>query len=213
MSSKRKVFISYKYGDSNVKKLNNIYDTKVRDYVDKLQSLLEAKNHINKGEADGEDLSDFADSTIASKLRDKIYDSSVTIVVISKGMKEPKPDSEQWIPWEVSYSLKESTRNDRTSQSNGVLGVVIPDKNGSYNYFLERSNCGGCACRTIKNTNTFSILRENMFNIKHPTKQKCQYGKDVYTGESSYIAVVEWEKFYENIDFYIDNANNRRKNN
>ena len=89
----RKIFISYKYADSNVE---NISENKsfweactVRNYVDKIeQDLKDKTEHIYKGESDGEDLSQLAPSTIWDKLKDRIYDSTLTIVMLSKGMKE-----------------------------------------------------------------------------------------------------------------------------
>ncbi|MBA4299088.1 MAG: hypothetical protein C0433_03120 [Cyclobacterium sp.] len=59
--------------------------------------------------------------------------SSTTIVLISKGMKKAgKPEYEQWIPWEISYSLRTTTIQERKSHRNAVLGIVLPDENNSY---------------------------------------------------------------------------------
>ena len=115
-----KVFISYKYADTNVKNISGNYypsDT-VRNYVDKLEDYIsDTSDHIYKGEEDGEDLSHLSDETIWEKLKNRIYDSTLTIVIISAGMKEQKVDKEQWIPWEISYSLKEISRTDKNGNA------------------------------------------------------------------------------------------------
>ena len=105
----KKIFISYKYADNQVENLVKGDNSTVRDYVDKFEEKVDSSDDIFKGESDDEDLSDLSDDTIWEKLKDRIYDSSVTNVLISPGMKETgKKDRDQWIPWEVSYSLKET---------------------------------------------------------------------------------------------------------
>lgn len=133
----QKIFVSYKYADSNVRQMAFTEGvTTVRSYVDEFIVRAEAQDFmIYKGEMDGEDLSEFTDDTIWSKLKDKIYDSSLTLVFISPNMKEwGIADKEQWIPNEVSYSLKEHARNGYTSRSNALMCVILPDKFGSYSY-------------------------------------------------------------------------------
>lgn len=205
-----KIFISYKYSDSSVWRLAGTpfgSTTTVRDYVDELQDELAAEDHINKGELDGEDLSSFKDSTIQSKLRDKIYDSSVTIVLISPNMKEPvTPEKDQWIPWEVSYSLRETTRNDRTSRRNGMLAVVLPDQNGNYDYMLEPRECCSSTCTLWHTDKLFRILGNNMFNRYNKTSSNCSKGSRVYSGYPSYIHLVRWDTFIDNINFWIELA-------
>ncbi|WBX97641.1 TIR domain-containing protein [Chryseobacterium gambrini] len=210
----RKVFVSYKYADAQVQDLN-VYEetfwgrqkvkTTVRHYVNELSVILDKEDHIYKGENDGESLAGFSDDHIASKLRDKIYDSSITIVFISKGMKDIwKTEIDQWIPWEISYSLKEYTRAGRTSLSNGILAIVLPDEFGSYSYYLNYDNI--CNCTNYNTSILFQILKDNMFNQKNPDTYICKNGSTIYRGEFSYIKTIKWDIFKSNPNHYLDKA-------
>ena len=167
-----KIFVSYKFADDQVKNLNGQQNSTVRDYVDELENYFDNSSHIYKGESSGEDLSELPEETIWSKLRDRIFDSTMTIIFISPGMKEPwKAEKDQWIPWEVSFSLRTTTRKNQngdtyTSNPNAMLAVVLPDTNGSYDYFLEKKSCCSEGCLMHHTNNTFSIIRQNMFNLK-----------------------------------------------
>jgi len=208
----KKIFISYKYADSLVERLPNVSffeETTVRNYVDKIQEMIDEGDHINKGENDDEDMSSLADSTIGSKLGDKIFDSTVTIVLISKGMKTNEPEREQWIPWEISYSLRAQSRNNQNSKTNAVLAVVLPDENGSYEYYITNNEV--CGSRTLNTGFLFNILSDNMFNIKNPETRDCN-GNIIYTGYSSYIHSVKWNDFINNMNKYIEIAVNNYKN-
>lgn len=215
----RKIFVSYKYGDSNVYPLawvtaqpfnvllGGYRQTTVRHYVDELQNLLAHDDHINKGENDNESLDGFKDSTIASKLRDKIYDSSITLVMISPNMKDPYiPESEQWMPWEISYSLKEHSRNGRTSQTNAMIAIVLPDGMNSYSYFMTTKNCCIPGCINFQTGSLFSILQKNMFNRKVATIMSCSYSTVIHSGEFSYIPAVGWYEFKNDISGNLGRA-------
>ena len=139
-----KIYTSYKYRDTSVRSLLGIHNATVRQYVDLLQSQLDTHEHINKGEEDNEDLSTLSENRIAELLYERIYDSTITIVLISKNMMENKHEKDQWIPREISYSLTEHSRGGRTSHTNAILAVVIPDENSSYEYFIQHSNCLHC---------------------------------------------------------------------
>ena len=202
----RKVFVSYKYSDSQVQDLDLSKETTTtaRHYVDKLSENLEKDNHIFKGEDDDESMESLANSTIGSKLGDKIFDSSVTIVLVSKGMKNKgESDKDQWIPWVISCSLKEQTRQDQKSKTNGVIAVVLPDKSGSYDYYITRDF--ECNCRSLKTFFLFQILQDNMFNVKEPNKRLCN-GEWVYSRYSSYIQSIKWIDFISNPSKFIDKA-------
>ncbi|MNS30527.1 hypothetical protein D3C72_625620 [compost metagenome] len=224
----KKIFVSYKYSDTQVQDLD-LYEvidygwitkkqkitTTARLYVDKLEELLEDEDHIYKGEDDGEDMGTLGDATISSKLGDKIFDSSVTIVLVSKGMKEGfRSEKDQWIPWEISYSLKEQSREGDTSKTNAVLAIVLPDQLGKYGYFIEDNSCPYCNCRTLKTDFLFQILRDNMFNVKKPVFMDCKnhFGARPYQGHSSFIHSVKWSDFSSNPNKYIDIALSIRAN-
>ena len=214
----KKIFVSYKYADDQVENLTLGENSTVRDYIDKFEEKLDSSDNIYKGESQGEDLSDLSDDTIWEKLKNRIYDSSVTIVFISPGMRETwKKDRDQGIPWEVSYSLKETSRKNKngdsvTSHSNAMLAVVIPDENGSYSYYLEAKNCcsGGC---TMHHTNRlFEIIKKNKFNrIKNASKRTCDNNDTIWSGTCSYIEAVKWSNFIVNYQKYVNSAVERQE--
>lgn len=214
----RKIFVSYKYADYDVKNLNYWTNSKVRDYVTEFENMLDSTDHIYKGESDDEDLSQLSDDRIWEKLKYRIYDSSITVVFISPGMRESwKKDRDQWIPWEISYSLKETSRRNSngvsvTSKTNAMVAVVLPDSVGSYSYYLEGKNCCVNRCTTHHTEKLFQILRDNKFNYKNANKKNCNAGSTIWYGEHSYIASVKWEDFIENYNKYFAAAYDRRDN-
>ncbi len=189
----KNVFISYKYKDTCVPNLNKTemyFDgqkflfrprlTRVRDFVDLIQEKIE------------------------SHLKKKIYRSSVTIVMISKGMKEPFVlEKDQWIPWEIAYSLRVVNRADSSSQMNAILGVVLPDETGTYDWYYEENPI--CKCSIHKREQLFDILKSNMFNLKKPSLTTCK-GIEVFPENGCFIETVKWDLFINNYNLYIDRA-------
>lgn len=200
-----KVFISYKYADSSVQQFptTSLFtpSTTVRDYVDRIQSRLERDGiHINKGELDGEDLSHFRDETIQSRLAEKIFDSSVTIVLISPEMRERwKNEKDQWIPWEISYSLRLKRRRfdgdrEQRSNRNGILLVYLPDRLGNYEYITQNSGYYGFEY--------FQIIKNNLNNLKSSYN---------YLGlPESYMIFCTWAQFQSQMNDWILKADRLR---
>lgn len=213
-----KIFVSYKYADDQVANIPGQGNSIARDYVNQLADMLVTAGHICKAEPDGTDLSQLKDDTIEEKLRDRIFDSTMTIVLISPQMKVPgKSQRDQWIPWEVSFSLKRTSRKREngeryTSNPNAMLAVVLPDTNGSYDYFHINRSCCADRCTSILRDNTFAIIGQNMFNFKSAQKNVCKSGLVNWHGEASYIGCVRWGDFIKNIEAYIATAYERQKN-
>lgn len=213
-----KVFVSYKYGDSHVfqdpwiKRRSLIWDNyervTPRHYLNAFDQIL-AGIAIKKWEPDGEDLSQFTDETIASNLRDMIYDSSVTIVLISPGMRDAyKAEKYQWIPWEISYSLREATRNGRTSRANALLVVVLPDENNDYSYCIEKNPYGGSLLK-FGDSFCFSIIAKNFFNRKNLGPQiwnSIFHAKQPANADDSYIVCATWNDFKNDPKYYLGQA-------
>lgn len=215
----RKVFVSYKYKDEKVAKISDSFyeevngrmtlnqrKTRVRDFVDKLQEKI-GKDHINLGERDGESLENFSDEQIETLLKQRIRQCSVTIIIISKGMKEAlKSEKEQWIPWEISYSLRIVNIGERQKQMNAVLGIVLPDETGTYEwYYTSNPNCNSI---THHKGQLFKILRDNMFNIIKKEIRECNGSQIHENDEPSLIKTVKWDDFMngENYEFYLNKA-------
>lgn len=202
--------MSYKYSDTGVQRLARTpwYEqTKVRDYVDELAIILNKNGHSYRGEGNDDDLSNYSDDYIYNQLKDKIRLTTVTIVLISPNMKEDnRLDKSQWIPWEVYYSIYESNRNGRISHTNAILAVVLPDQFGSYSYMIEHNSCCHLGCRVLHIDALFTILKENMFNKKEKNKMDCHHGDNVYRGLCSYIPMVKWCDFIQNMDLYLGQA-------
>lgn len=214
----RKIFVSYKYADDNVENLSDSpwCDSTVRDYVTLLEGYLDRTDHIYKGESDGEDLSMYSDGTIWEKLRNRIYDSTLTIVMISPNMKDRfRDERSQWIPWEVSFSLKETSRRNSSGQpvvsrANAMLAIVLPDGSGAYGYYLESRSCCNSGCTMHHTDQLFEIIRRNKFNKKVPDSRSCVSGDTVWYGEASYIEAVKWADFAADPEKYISAAYDRR---
>lgn len=207
-----KIFVSYKYADDNVANVNNEINSTVRSYVDIIEEKIGDSSHIYKGESDGEDLSQLVEGTIWNKLKDRIRDSTLTIVMISPNMKDfGKLERHQWIPQEISYSLKEISRKNCngdpvTSKTNALLAIVLPDSNNSYSYYTYHNSCCDTRCRVLKTDILFNIMKNNMFNIKSPNNKSCDTGSTIWYGQSSYMPSVTWENFITDMESYINMA-------
>jgi hypothetical protein len=174
----------------------------VGDYADQLERCLGASGRVREDEPRDEDLGSLTEDEIWEKLKGGISGSALTIVLISKGMKDPtRSEASQWIPWEISFSLRETARDDGTSRSNALLAVILPETDFSYDYIFRKNVIGGPPILLLDSL--FAIIKGNMFNRSHYPVPPF-YDKN--RSKASYISPVLWEDFISSSSHYIDLA-------
>ncbi len=184
----RKTFISYKYSEGQI----------LRDKI--IKSLGENATFYQGETSESPDLSDTSTENIKKNLKDMMFNTSVTIVIISPNMKESK-----WIDWEIEYCLSEYTRKDRTSKTNGVLGVILK-VNGSTDWLkIHLLNYHGNPVIKYKNELLYPIIYNNLFNSLPPLKH-CDDCDTFDYMNGSYINLIDEDSFLLTPNYYIENA-------
>jgi hypothetical protein len=181
-----KTFISYKYSEA-------------QNLRDRLINCLGEDSIYYKGEtSESPDLTDKKTETIKATLADMIYDTSVTIVIISPHMKESK-----WIEWEIAYSLKSISRKGRTSKTNGILGVIMKC-NDSCDWFRTLIWRYGRMEPFFQEYLVCELIRANRFNHKNLRPSKNSSSED--DQDISYISYVTEDSFIKDPNYYINKA-------
>lgn len=181
-------FISYKYSDA----------VDVRDRIYK--NMGEYAKFYRGENGFSPNKSDDSDDAIWNYLKDMIWGTSVTIVVLS-----PEMLQSSWISDEISYSLKKVSRDGTLSQRNGVV-AVIKKVNGSYDWFKYKiMYSDGHISNGYHEEKVFKIIRENRGN-QDPPVYVCEHCKTIDSLTGSYISYIEEDEFINNMDKYIENA-------
>ncbi|HAV90665.1 MAG TPA: hypothetical protein DCW44_05280 [Eubacterium sp.] len=189
-----KTFISYKWSEAKG----------LRDDI--IKALGKDATYYQGETSDSPDLSDTSTENIKKNLKDMMYNTSVTIVILSPNMKESK-----WIDWEIEYSLKHISRKNRTSHTNGVVAVIMK-KDGSYDWFKKKgTNCHGNATVSYEMDKVFDIIADNHFN-SNPKQWHCEKCETYDYLNGSYISFIEEDSFLDNPQKYIDNAYDKSEN-
>lgn len=190
-----KTFISYKHSEAQ----------KIRDDI--IKALGKDAVYYRGETSNSPDLSDTSTENIKKALTDMMFDTSVTIVVISPNMTESN-----WIDWEIEYCLKNINRKDRISHINGVVGVIMK-YNGGYEWFKKKKRKDdGCIISSYDENKVYDIINKNRYN-QNSKKYSCDVCKTVDSLTGSYIAYVEEETFLSNPNKYINNAYDKSEDN
>jgi hypothetical protein len=176
----KRIFISYKFGEGN-------------KYRDKLIKRLGNGGFKYLGETKtSQDISHLNEAAIGSLLSDKLYTTHVTVVLIT-----PNINESNWIPWEISYSLRIIKRANRNSSRNGIVAVVVPDSSNKYDYVIKKISNE----REINTAFLPDIISNNMFNPSHLSN----YDKG-HKEFGSYISIYRWDEFCKDMNDIINTA-------
>lgn len=154
------------------------------------------------GETSGSpDLTGEKTEAIKEALKDMMYRTSVTIVLLS-----PEMIQSSWIDWEIAYTLKRIKRGDLNSGVNGILGVIMK-VNGSYDWLVSQTTkSDGCNARYMNENLLFDIIKTNRFNRKGDEKYACATCGTFDWLEGSYMSIIDEDTFLKDMDKYIENA-------
>lgn len=188
-----KTFISYKYSEAQ----------NTRDRI--IQSLGEDARFYKGETSESPDLSDQNTESIRHTLKDMIYDTSVMIVIISPNMRNSK-----WIDWEIEYALKNIKHGDRSSHSNGIVGVIMNNPNTDW-FSFQSNESDGHVVKSYQTNYVFDIIKKNRAN-QTPTVYTCDKCQSINSHTGSYISFVTEDEFLDNSDFYINNAFEKSQN-
>ena len=109
-----KTFISYKYSES----------VKLRDRI--IANMGENAEYYNGENGFSPNKSDDSDNSIWEYLKDMIWNTTVTIVILS-----PEMCNSSWIKDEISYSLKKISRDGTTSHMTAASHGTRQHRNGT----------------------------------------------------------------------------------
>ena len=183
----RNVFISFRFSDGH-------------EYKDDLSTRFD-QDEVTVDYSEDEDRSDMSDETIRKYLYKKLKRSSVTIVLLTPRALNHKKNKfgkyDDWMYDEIRYSLE----NRENNRPNGLIAVYTPEAAGK---LIEPRPNG-----TIKVKNVDNLFRKNIMNVKGTYKWHREPG--VFDEDyDSYCSLVSYERFIENIGWYIDTASLKR---
>lgn len=194
----RRVFISFRFSDGE-------------KYKEELCTLFDQSDDVIDCSED-EDRSDMSEETIKKYLYNKLKYASVTIVILTPNAIEYNKNYltgkyDDWMYDELRYSLE-----DR--ENNATSGVVALYSQDAKDLLITESTH---KCDVCKKESTVSrladvnnLVRKNMLNVKDSYKKNKCYG--IYDSlEDSYISLISYNEFINDINKYIENAVSKKE--